>query len=253
MLLILMYHRAGDRAAGAGNSPAVLAGHFQYLRDHAAVIWPGEKLQPRRLNVCLTFDDAYADFYFRVFPLLQKFSLRAVLAVPTRFILEATGLPPETRLAASQAEAMSGEVFQSRAPFCTWQELRRMNDSGLVRMASHSHTHPDMRQNGTDVEFEAAHSQALLDKNLGGHASAFVYPYGSVNARARQAVRRHYEFDLRVGSALNPSWQPARQPLCRVPADDTPDLAALLRWNRRAGWRCKMIANGLRAALGKWR
>lgn len=253
MLLILMYHRAGDAALGAGNSPAVLEQHFEHLCEQTVVTIPGEKLASGRLNVCLTFDDAYADFYFHVFPLLQKYSLRAVLAVPTKFILDETSLSLEKRLAMRESEAMCGEMYRTHAPFCTWAELREMQASGLVYIASHSHGHLNMKDAETDVEFEARHSQVLIEKNLSRRPDTFIYPYGSVNHRARQAVRRHYEFDLRVGAALNSDWQPNHQPLCRVGADNTPDLAPLLRWDSLTELGLKMFANRLRAAIGKWR
>lgn len=252
MVLILMYHRAGDRALGDGNTPEALARHFRFLRDHCLVTVPGGPLPWRALNVCLTFDDAYADFYFRVFPLLQQFSLRAVLAVPTKFILEGTQRTPEQRMAVPQAEAMREEIFAERAPFCTWPELRSMQASGLVQLASHSHSHASMKAAATDVTWEAEHSCHLLENNSGCRPRAFVYPFGSVNRRARQAVRQVYEFDLRVGSALNRHWQPPRQPLSRLPADDTPDLGARLRWYRWLGLAAKMAGNYVRAAAGKW-
>jgi peptidoglycan/xylan/chitin deacetylase (PgdA/CDA1 family) len=252
MLLILLYHRVGGPAADGGNSPAVLAGHFRYLSDHAVVKLPGEPLEPGRLNVCLTFDDAYADFYYHVFPLLQKFSFPAILAVPTRFILEDTALSRASRLDVMQSDAMRADVCEAKAPFCTWAELRQMTASGLVQAASHSHNHWDMRQPATDVEYEAVHSQGLITKHLGCAASAFVYPYGRVNGGVRRAVRQHYEFDLRIGSAINWSWKPRGQPLCRLPVDGTPDLAAVLRGTSLAGLGLKMFCNQLRAFCGKW-
>jgi hypothetical protein len=63
---------------------------------------------------------------------------------------------------------------------------------------------------------------------------------------------RHYTFALRVGSALNSGWHPYRQPLCRVGADETPDLARRLSWQRRVAYGVKWAANVLRAAQGKW-
>jgi len=252
MLLILMYHRAGDRCWGAGNPVPVLQSHFEFLRRRFDVVLPGEPLWPGHLGVCLTFDDAYADFYARVFPLLKKFSLRALLAVPTAFVLPQTYLPIEDRLSVTQNDAMHGELFKNKVPFCTWEELREMSASGLVRIASHSHRHPDLRRADVDVEFEASHSRTLLEQNLGCDVSTFVYPFGSVNARAHDTVMRHYTFAMRVGSALNSGWYPRRQPLCRVGADDTPDIARLLRWNQLAALGMKWLANGLRAAAGKW-
>lgn len=252
MLLILMYHRAGDRRLGAGNPVPVLQSHFEYLRRRFDVVLPGEPLRPGRLGVCLSFDDAYVDFYVHVFPLLEKFSLRALLAVPTAFIIPQTSLPMTERLLVTQSEAMQGELFRTKAPFCTWEELRRMVSRGWVQVASHSHRHPDLRRDDVDVEFEVSHSQSLLVQNLGCRVSTFVYPFGSVNARAHSTVMRHYSFAMRVGSALNSGWYPRQQPLCRVGADDTPNIARRLRWNRLAVFGWKWAANGLRAATGKW-
>jgi len=253
MLLILMYHRVAAPELGLGNPPAVLAAHLATLRARANVVLPGEPLHPRRLNVCLTFDDAYADFYCRAFPLLQEYGLRAVLAVPTAYILAQTAVPRETRLAVPQAAAMQGETFREQAPFCTWAELREMQASGSVQMASHSHSHPDMRRSDTDVDYECRHSRELLEQNLGQPVVTFIYPYGSVNARAHQAVSRHYAYGMRVGAALNHNWQPRNQPLCRVGADHLPEIATRLRWPSRAGYGLKMLGNQFRAALGKWR
>jgi len=216
------------------------------------VVLPGEPVRPGRLSVCLTFDDAYADFYAHVFPLLEKFSLRALLAVPTAFVISQTSLPLAERLSVTQNEAMRGEFFQSRAPFCTWEELRRMVSSGWVQVASHSHRHLDLRRDDVDVEHEAAHSKSLLEQNLGCPVSTFVYPFGSVNARSHAIIMRHYAFAMRVGSALNSDWYPRRQPLCRLGADNVPDIACRLRWYRLAAWSLKWMANGLRAAAGKW-
>ncbi len=253
MLLILMYHRAAPPHLGLGNPPEVLESHFATLRTRANIVLPGEPLPPRRLNVCLTFDDAYADFYFRVFPLLKKYALRAMLAVPTAFILEQTIIAPEIRLAVPQADAMQGDTYREKAAFCTWEELREMQSSGQVQMASHSHHHPDMRRPDTDVDYECRHSRELLEKNLGRPVASFIYPYGSVNARAHQAVGRHYQYGIRVGGALNHSWQPRHQPLSRVGADNVPDISSLLGLRQLAGFSLKMWGNHLRAATGKWR
>src|SRR5215467_6517495 len=142
MLLILMYHRAV--AGPYGNSPEILRSHFAHLRRTYPVVLPGETLEANRLSVCLTFDDAFVDFYAYVFPLLKEYSLRAVLSVPTGFIVPTTNNGLEERLSVSPEEAMRGRTFQLKVPFCTWAELREMSDSGLVAIASHSHQHVDM-------------------------------------------------------------------------------------------------------------
>jgi peptidoglycan/xylan/chitin deacetylase (PgdA/CDA1 family) len=250
MLLILMYHRAGE--GYYSNPVSVLRDHFTFLRERYPVVLPGEPLKPRRLNLCLTFDDARADFYAHIFPLLQEFSLKAVLGVPTAFIVENTRLGLSERIAVPEGDAMQGDVFQTKAPFCTWEELRIMARTGLVAPASHSHRHVDLTDPGHDASFEARQSKVLLEQQLDRPVSTFVYPFGSVNARAHQAVTQHYAHTMRIGKALNASWEPARQPLCRVSADRVSDVARLVRWGRLASYAFKSFANEFRAASGKW-
>jgi peptidoglycan/xylan/chitin deacetylase (PgdA/CDA1 family) len=251
MLLILMYHRAVE--GHYSNPVSVLRSHFSCIRERYPVVLPGEALAPRRLNLCLTFDDAYADFYAYVFPLLQEFSLRVVLSVPTAFIVEKTVLGLPERIAVAEEQAMQCELSRAKAPLCTWEELRLMIGSGLVEVASHSHHHVDLTHPGTDPAAEALQSKTLLEQQLGRRVSTFVYPFGRVNARAHQLVMQHYAYAMRIGSALNSNWTPRRQPLCRVSADRMADIERLMRWDRLTGYAFKWFGNGVRSASGKWR
>lgn len=247
-----MYHRAVE--CRLGNPVSTLRSHFALLRARGGVILPGEPLRQGQLNICLTFDDAYADFYARVFPLLKEFSLRAVVAVPTKFILEKTVLSMDERLSVSPDNdaAMRGNIFEAKAPFCTWEELREMTTSGIMQAASHSHSHVNLKLPETDIEFEAAQSKKLLEQNLCVPVSTFVYPFGRCGARSQEIVKKHYDYVARIGGALNTGWHPQRQPLCRVEADCTPDLAKLLTRTRLAMFGAKWFGNSFRAALGKW-
>jgi peptidoglycan/xylan/chitin deacetylase (PgdA/CDA1 family) len=238
MLLILAYHRAGY---GRYNNPvSVLRSHLEYLKRNFHVVIPGERLRPRRLNVCLAFDDAFADFYALVFPLLEELSIKAVLGVSTAFILESTGISMEERLSTPEEHANSWERFRMKAPFCTWEELDRMVASGLIHIASHSHLHRDMTQPDVDVALEAVESKTLLEKRLKCHVSTFVYPFGN------------YTFAMRLGSALNVGWSSWKQPLSRVQADNVPDISRYLNAGRLTLLGLKCAANLLRAGFGKW-
>jgi len=250
MLLILMYHRAV--AGPYGNSVPTLRAHFAHLRTAYPIVLPGESLAANRLNVCLTFDDAFVDFHAFVFPLLRECSLRAVLSVPTGFIIPESHLSVEERLSVAPEEAMRGRMFQLKAPFCSWSELREMADSGLVSIASHSHQHVDLTRSAADLEFEVLQSKRVLERQLGREVSTFVYPFGRTDARAHALVKRHYPFAMRIGGALNAGWTPSRQPLSRVGADGVRDIRQLLRWDRLVACQLKGLANSLRAAWGKW-
>ncbi len=250
MLLILTYHRAGQ---GRYSNPVpVLRSHLDYVARNFNVLLPGESLRPKKLNVCLIFDDAFVDFYAHVFPLLQEFSLRAVLAVPTAFIVESTGLSLEERLAVPEEEAMTGECYKTKVPLCTWEELNHMSGGGLVQIASHSHTHSDMTRPEVDAAFEAVQSRKLLESHINCHVSTFVYPFGKVNRLAHRVVKENYSFAMRLGTALNWNWTPWRQPLCRVQGDNTPNVSRLFQPDRLTVYGLKWVANGLRASTGKW-
>jgi peptidoglycan/xylan/chitin deacetylase (PgdA/CDA1 family) len=250
MLLILLYHRAVD--CQYGNAVATLRAHFGYLSRRFPTALPGEALRPGRLNICLTFDDATADFFGCVFPLLREFSLRAVLAVPTGFIVEKTSLSLEERMGVPGDQAMAGELFRTKAPFCTWEELKLMAASGLVEVASHSHQHIDLTRPESDARSEAVRSKTMLEQRLGRPVSTFVFPFGKVDSQTYGIIRQHYQYAMRIGGALNAGWSPKRQPLCRVGADRVPDIGSLTRWPSLARYGLKWAANGVRATTGKW-
>src|SRR5262245_17155084 len=135
-LLVLMYHRA--HAQKHGNSPDMLDQHFALLAKRTFNVLPGEPLKPSRPNVCLSFDDAYFDFYSVVFPMLKKHGLRAVLAVTPGLIRENVETSTEDR------QNLPSDVAFSRPSlggFCVWRELEEMSRSGYVEMAAHGYTH----------------------------------------------------------------------------------------------------------------
>ena len=62
-----MYHHVNsDRCS---NDLAIFEEHLKYIKNNFKTIFPGEEITSK--SVCLTFDDAYADFYFLIFPLLK--------------------------------------------------------------------------------------------------------------------------------------------------------------------------------------
>ena len=75
--------------------------------------------------VILTIDDGKLGVYKNAFPLLQKYNMKAVLAV--------IGIEIHTESEAPELR------YESPAPYCTWAELAEMSASGHVEIASHSY------------------------------------------------------------------------------------------------------------------
>ncbi len=98
--------------------------HLRYFRDSgtqvmtldevADAVAAGQPLPARA--VVLTIDDADESVYHLAYPLLQKYNMRAHLFVPTR-----------------QVGARWSEL-----KVCTWDQLREMSDSGIIRIGSHT-------------------------------------------------------------------------------------------------------------------
>lgn len=134
--------------------------------------------------VMLTFDDGYTSFYTDVLPLLKEFKYPALLALVTSW--QQFGAPYDI-----------GDVV-------TWQQVREMESSGLVTIASHSHNmHKFVIDNPFDHRGQEAATlgysaegyeteehykkrltmdmdlnQRIFEQNLGHPVIFYVWPYG---------------------------------------------------------------------------
>lgn len=79
-------------------------------------------------SVLLSFDDGYQSFYQHVYPILKQRNIPAVLSVVGRWLE-----PGE------QQQVNFGGQMVSRQHFLTWAQLKEMQASGLVEIASHSY------------------------------------------------------------------------------------------------------------------
>lgn len=180
-----------------------LASHFDWLRSHGYHVISLQQFIDARNGhgtlpakaVLLTFDDGLSSVYTKVFPLLQAFHYSAVVAVVGAW----TDLPADGKVD-------YGPRPFTRADFATWDQLREMQDSGLVEIASHtfdSHrgipanpqgnlipaviTHAynaDAHHYETDNEYAArvradlSASAEEINRKLGRAPRAVMWPYG---------------------------------------------------------------------------
>jgi peptidoglycan/xylan/chitin deacetylase (PgdA/CDA1 family) len=245
MLICPLYHRVNKEVYS--NSLEIMDAHIRHISGHFKVVLPGEPLSRQKLNVCLTFDDAFFDFYHLVFPLLKKYSVRAVLAVPVKYILDDTAVPAEVRLSVPHEESHLDGVYQHKAPYCTWKELKEMSESGLVSIASHSYSHCAIHGDGSvNLDLELVKSKHLLEEKLGITVRTFVYPYGKYDKAAFSIVKGNYEFAMRIGNAVNASWRNTTGVTYRVNADGMKDPYELFRTTKMFGYYWKLFTNIVR-------
>lgn len=215
MLVTLMYHRVTNTPAPSRGLEA-FSNHLFSLLQQFPIVVPGDKLIRNRVNICLTFDDAYFDFYHCVFPLLKLFNIRVLLAIPAGLIVDDTNFSAVTRLDVPYAQAM--DAYKTQATLCTWKEIREMVASGLVIPACHSLTHQKLTQQ--NLEQEVIVAKQLLEQKLQTTIDTFVYPYGRMTRSINKVVNQHYRYAMRIGSALNLNWKNLHSVIYRVNGDE---------------------------------
>ena len=210
--LALCYHDIADQVTTATQeviSSAQLVQHFDWLRangyrvvsiDDLLAAQSGLRPLPDKA-VLLTFDDGYASFYSRAFPLLKAFGFPAVLALEGSWL----DAPPD-------AEVVYDNHQVARSRFMSWQQLREIQDSGLVEMASHSYDlhhgivanpqgnlEPALTSRRYDAQSgryeddtaflarirdDLARNSRLIEEHLGVRPRVMVWPFGRFNQPA---------------------------------------------------------------------
>ncbi len=216
MLLTLMFHNVIK--AECADFTAQLERYLEALSERYKIVVPGEPLKWHKLSICLTFDDAYADFYHIVFPILKRLNVRAVLAVPTAYILEDTAEDMASRLAIAPLTAMNEGMWQ-QASLCTWQELSEMVNSGHVVIASHTQHHISAKDPKLDMIQQYVESKRILEQKLQIEIDTFIYPFGDFTSVAQQALSQHYRYVMRIHNAINFNWGGRSQLLYRKNGD----------------------------------
>ena len=217
MISIMYHHVNSDRCS---NDLAIFEEHLKYIKNNFKTIFPGEEITSK--SVCLTFDDAYADFYFLIFPLLKKYNLKALLAIPSKYILDDTEEEAENRMSFEHNDLF--ENYQ-KATFCTYKELKEMQESELVVFGSHSHSHIDLTQKEVDLDFELRVSKEILEDKLNTKIDSFVFPFGKYNQDNLKEAKKYYKYNFRIGNAIHKDFSGINGAIYRIDGDSlkTPD------------------------------
>lgn len=179
---ILMYH-AVTRARYDPNNICVSPERFEaqmlYLRRRNLRGISMRKLRQAAVTgntrglVGLTFDDGYENFLRTALPALEKFGFSA-----TVFVL---------------AGMFGGENSWDREPrlkLLDVEGVREVSERGM-EVGSHGVSHIELSGlNPEQLEHEVCGSHQVLSEVLGEAVEGFCYPYGNLDGRAVDAVRR---------------------------------------------------------------
>jgi peptidoglycan/xylan/chitin deacetylase (PgdA/CDA1 family) len=232
-----MYHHVNsDRCS---NDLDIFEKHLEYISRNFDTVFAGEKLESK--SVCLTFDDAYADFYYLIFPLLKKYNLKAVLGVPTKYILDDTALTMDERL-----DFEHNDLFLNyeKATFCTFKELKEMIDSGLVQVASHSHTHTNLLED-VNLDEELNLSKKILEERLDIIVDSFIFPFGKYDDKIATQTLKSYKYAFRIGNAIHKNFDGIKGINYRVDGDNLQTPDEIFTFKKMLGFKFKAFIKSL--------
>ena len=211
MISIMYHHVNSDRCS---NDLAIFEEHLKYIKANYNTIFPGEKVEKN--SICLTFDDAYADFYFLIFPLLKKYNLKVLLAVPSSYILDDCEQTHEVRMSFEHNDLF---LNYEKGTFCTFKELNEMLESGLVVIGSHSYSHVNLLEEGIDLEKELKLSKDILEEKLNIKVDSFVFPFGKYNQEILKEAKKYYKYNFRIGNATHKDFSGINGAIYRIDGD----------------------------------
>ncbi len=212
---VLMYHGVAETPRGNDElfvDPAELEAQLQYLADNGFTTVTFEdfpRLDQIEKPVMLTFDDGYDDNYTYLYPLLQKYNMKATVFV------------------------ISGYV--NFTYYLTLEQINEMSDSGLVSIQSHTDTHPNLDELDEDAQrHELEISWLTLARITGEVPFVLCYPTGRQNSTTQQLAPEHYRYGLLMnGSTYTTGTDPYLIP--RYYISRYTDLATFAAYIRDAG------------------
>jgi peptidoglycan/xylan/chitin deacetylase (PgdA/CDA1 family) len=177
---ILVYHSI-DEYKGLGSkelyvSPENFEKQMRYLKDNGYTLLTFDRWQDiYKVNkpIFITFDDGYKN-NLNANAIFQKLKDDRFQPVGTLFVIsDFIGTP--NRL--------------------TKEELKRLSDSGLFSVQSHSALHPDLTKD-VDYKVELQGSKEKIEKITGKPVIALAYPFGNSNKKVVEETKKYYRFGL---------------------------------------------------------
>lgn len=189
--------------------------------------------------VLLTFDDGYASFYTRVYPILKAYGWPAVLAPVGKWIST-----PEGR------KVVFGDAEVARDRFVTWDQVREMAASGLIEIAAHSqdlhrgivanpqgNTQPAaaaLAYDAASAKYESeadyrarVHADAVaisgeIERATGRRPRVWIWPYGAYSGTAVSVIgEAGFETTLTLDDGLATTDSVSAMPRLLVANDPT--------------------------------
>ena len=175
-----MYHMVREPVQGAKfNSLRVSPNDFEnqikYLRENGWHFFTMAELIQSRNNlpeksVAVTFDDGYEDNFTNALPILKKYNVKATIYLV---------VDRHNREWSSKRKKKNDNGELMREPKLQDQQIRKMLESGLIEIGSHTLTHdnlPTLTEENKHREISVSKKQ--IEELFNIECFSFCYPFG---------------------------------------------------------------------------
>lgn len=180
---VLMYHAVSDQTWGLEGlflSPSDMEAQLKYLTENGydPIFFSDlPHLDQYKKPVILTFDDGYNNNYTDLYPLLQKYNVKATI-----FVIPAS---------------VGGQYSMTVA------QIKEMADSGLVSIQSHTQDHKELASLSADQQKQQfAQSQLAIARMTGRIPSVLSYPSGSYDSNTLSLAPEYFDMAVKSRGGL---------------------------------------------------
>lgn len=180
---VLMYHAVSDQTWGLEGlflSPSDMEAQLKYLTENGydPIFFSDlPHLDQYKKPVILTFDDGYNNNYTDLYPLLQKYNVKATIFV----------IP----------SSVGGQYSMTAA------QIKEMADSGLVSIQSHTQDHKELASLSADQQKQQfAQSQLAIARMTGRIPSVLSYPSGSYDSNTLSLAPEYFDMAVKSRGGL---------------------------------------------------
>jgi peptidoglycan/xylan/chitin deacetylase (PgdA/CDA1 family) len=183
---ILMYHRFTDVIPGVAaptfNCPprqlrkqlsGLLRLGFKPWRLSEALRWHAAGRPFPARSFVVTIDDGFENTLTGALPVFRELNVPATLFVATAYLDSKNPFPNDDWTAAG-SDAVPANAWRA----LTTEQCKALQDSQLVELGAHTHTHDDFRNRPDDLAADLRLCAAVLRDRFGVEQPMFAFPYG---------------------------------------------------------------------------